>query len=351
MKIKVTIALILGVALAVTIVVLCPQNPPPNAEQLNTTLASPPDPPAEPVISESVPSPRPIAVAESSSPVSSEATEQPPASTNKVDRLTKIRETFRLLAAGDRTTAMRAAKQITDETERETALLTLVTEWTHGELSPPRKRAVLISAYGLEAGLGFELAKNPELALLWADEMTEGLARVDLLQQIARGLTGSDPAAAFALGQQVPEEYRSKFLDALYANWGSQDTAAALQWAQQLPNPTERDAAVEAIRSVAPVGIGAALGMVDGYPVIRELIPGTPAQLSGQIGPGDRIIALAQGNSSFVDAHDVPLADIVNMVRGAPGTMLKLQVMPADAPPNSTPRTVFIVRDQIKFKR
>jgi carboxyl-terminal processing protease len=164
-------------------------------------------------------------------------------------------------------------------------------------------------------------------------------------------MTGSDPAAAFALSQQAPEESRRKFSDELFEDWAGKDTAAAMQWANQLPDAAERDAAVEAIRSVAPVGIGAALGMQDGYPVVMELFPGTPAQLSGQIGPGDRIVALAQGNSSFVDAHDVPLADIVNMVRGAPGTLLKLQVMPANAPPNSAPRTVFIVRDQIKFKK
>jgi len=51
-----------------------------------------------------------------------------------------------------------------DETERETALLTLVTAWTQGELSPPRLRAERIVNFGLEAGLGIELGKYPELA-------------------------------------------------------------------------------------------------------------------------------------------------------------------------------------------
>ena len=89
----------------------------------------------------------------------------------------------------------------------------------------------------------------------------------------------------------------------------------------------------------------------DGYPVVRELIPGTPAELSRQISPGDRIVALAQGNDSFVDAQGVGLAEIVSMVRGAPGTVLKLRVVSANAAPNSPSRTVLIVRDQVKFKR
>ena len=99
------------------------------------------------------------------------------------------------------------------------------------------------------------------------------------------------------------------------------------------------------------MGIGAALAIQDGYPVIKELLPGTPAALSGQLHAGDRILALAQGDDSFVEANSFSLADIVKMVRGAPGTPLQLQILPADAPPNSLPRTVSIIRNQLKFKR
>src|SRR2546422_10934527 len=74
------------------------------------------------------------------------------------------------------------------------------------------------------------------------------------------------------------------------------------------------------------------------------------SELSVQLHPGDRILALAQGDNAFVDAHSLSLRDIVQMVRGAPGTLLQLQVVPADTPPNSLPRTVAIVRDQVKFK-
>jgi len=52
-----------------------------------------------------------------------------------------------------------------------------------------------------------------------------------------------------------------------------------------------------------------------------------------------------------VEANSFSLADIVKMVHGAPGTPLQLQFLPADAPSNSPPRTVSIVRDQLKFKR
>src|SRR5208282_5706091 len=79
---------------------------------------------------------RPKARAASASAVAQPPPEEPPTPMNKAERLAQLRETFRAMAAGDPKAALRAAKQLTDETERETALLALVTEWKHGELDP-----------------------------------------------------------------------------------------------------------------------------------------------------------------------------------------------------------------------
>ena len=271
--------------------------------------------------------------------------------TNKLDRLNRIRQSFLALAAGNPTNALRAAKEFTNETERETALLALVTQWTQGNLGSPQDRARYTSTYGVEAGLGIELANNPELAVLWANELTEGEARAAILRRTALNLLSSDPTAAFALGDQLPAEQQRKFLDTVFAGWGASDTDAALSAADQIQDPAERDAAIAAIRTMAPVGIGAALSIQNGYAVVNQLIPGTPAELSGQIHPGDRIVALAQGDGSFVDARGLPLKDIVDMVRGAPNSTLQLRLLGADAGPETPPRTVSILRDQLKFKR
>jgi hypothetical protein len=304
-----------------------------------------------PTISTSEPLPPPVATAASQPAVTEPPPEKPAPATNKLERLAQIRETFRALAAGDKTNALRAAKQITDETERETALLTLVTEWTQGELGPARLRAERIARVGLEAGIGMELAKHPELAVLWADEMTEGDGRANVLQVTARFLVNSDPAAAFALSQRLPESERRNFSNFLLADWAQKDTEAAMKWAEQFPDAAEREAALQAIRSVAPVGIGTALEMKDGYPVINGLVPGTPAALSGQLQVGDRIIALAQGGGPFVDAYEAPFEEIIKAIRGAPNTLLQLKILPAGAAPNAPAKTVSIMRDQIKFKK
>jgi hypothetical protein len=347
------LALVLSVAVIMTAILIRPrtQRSDDEAHSTATSVSVAPSQPATSQDSEVEPAAAPIPPVSAVIETAPASGAEPVSPTNKVERLAQIRETFRALAAGDKTNALRTAKQIVDENERETALLTLVTEWTQGELGSPQLRAERIARVGLEAGLGMELAKNPELALLWADELTKGDGRANILQVTARSMISSDSAAAFALIEQLPEADRRNFSDALFSSWASHDTDAALRWAEQYPDPAEREAAVQAIRTSAPVGIGTALAMQDGYPTINGLVPGTPAERSGQLQIGDRIVAIAQGNGEFMELHDVSLAKVVEAIRGAPNTALQLKVIPADAAPNTPPKTVPIVRDQIKFKR
>jgi hypothetical protein len=322
----------------------------PEASPTEQQVAAKPTEPAQPIREPVEKRERPGAPAQLA-PIPPQSPAKPPAALSKPERLAQIRENFRTLAAGEPRAALTAARLITDETEREAALLTLVTEWRHGELHSPRERAAAIASLGLEAGLGLELAKNPELAIQWASELTEGPGRAAVLAQAAITLLDTDPAAAFALSGQLPEAERKQFLDSVIGGWAAKDTDAALKWAEQLPDPSDQAGALQAIRAVAPVGIGTEMAVQDGVPVIRRLLPGAAAELSGQIQPGDRILAVGDGNNSFVDARGVPLADLVQMIRGAPGTLVQLQLLPADAPPNSLPRTVSIVRGQIKLKQ
>ncbi len=319
-----------------------PQTQPP-------TLAEPTEPVPPPAPTE------PVAASRQKAPIEAIATPPPPQTTRppltKAERLAQVRETFRALAGGDPRTALRTARPLTDEVERETALLALLTEWKHGELDPPRKRAWAIASLGLEGGLGAELAGNPGLAQLWTNELSGSQSRGVSPDRLAAAMVEVDPAGALALSEQVSPSERRRFIDSLYASWAYKDTEAALQWAEQLPDPTERDAALNAIRSAAPVGIGVELRLQEGYPVINRLLPGTPADLTGQLQPGDRIVALAQGDNVFKDASGAAMQDIVQAIRGTPGTLIQLQVLPADAPPGSPPRTVNIVRGQIKYKR
>jgi carboxyl-terminal processing protease len=98
------------------------------------------------------------------------------------------------------------------------------------------------------------------------------------------------------------------------------------------------------------VGIGAMLRSEDGYAKIESLVPGGPAQTDGRLKVGDRITAVAQGNSEFNDVRDMRLDKVVEQIRGKKGTHVRLLVIPSDAADPSKRKTVELVRDEIKLK-
>lgn len=96
------------------------------------------------------------------------------------------------------------------------------------------------------------------------------------------------------------------------------------------------------------VGIGAVLRDEDGYCTIQELIPGGPAELSGQLYPGDKIVAVAQEGAEPVEVVDTKLRKVVKMIRGEKGTRVHLTVIPAGAD-TSERKPIALVRDEIQL--
>lgn len=97
------------------------------------------------------------------------------------------------------------------------------------------------------------------------------------------------------------------------------------------------------------IGIGAVLNFDDGYTVIRELIAGGPAERSGLIHPGDRILEVAQGDEVPVDVVEMPLDDVVRLIRGKQGTVVKLTIRPATAVDPAERRVIELTRDKVKI--
>jgi len=98
------------------------------------------------------------------------------------------------------------------------------------------------------------------------------------------------------------------------------------------------------------VGIGAMLRSEDGYAKIESLVVGGPAQSDGRLKVGDRITAVAQGASEYVDVRDMRLDKVVEMIRGKKGSHVRLLVIPSDAADPSKRKNVELVRDEIKLK-
>jgi carboxyl-terminal processing protease len=99
------------------------------------------------------------------------------------------------------------------------------------------------------------------------------------------------------------------------------------------------------------VGIGAVLTEKDDYTTIRELTPGGPAELSGQLKPGDRILGVAQGeNGAMTDIQGWRLDDSVALIRGATDSVVQLDILPADAGPDGKHKRVLLVRKKITLE-
>jgi len=98
------------------------------------------------------------------------------------------------------------------------------------------------------------------------------------------------------------------------------------------------------------VGIGAVLGLDDeGFCVVREIVSGAPADLSGQIHVGDKIVAVQQPGEEAVEVTGMKLRRIVEMIRGHKSTQVTLSVIPRTDTNSTKARQVVIVRDNVKL--
>lgn len=98
-------------------------------------------------------------------------------------------------------------------------------------------------------------------------------------------------------------------------------------------------------------GIGAVLASDNDYTVIQHIIPGGPADLSGQLHDEDRIIGVGQGNSGeIVDVIGWRLDDVVDLIRGPKDTQVRLEILPKDSGPGGTNKVLMLTRDKIKLE-
>ena len=102
--------------------------------------------------------------------------------------------------------------------------------------------------------------------------------------------------------------------------------------------------------SLSLEGIGAVLRSEDEYTSIVRLVTAGPADKSGQLEPGDRIVSVAQGeNGPLIDVVGWRLDDVVELIRGPKGSTVRLEIMPDEADDQGT-SIVQIVRNTVKLE-
>lgn len=102
--------------------------------------------------------------------------------------------------------------------------------------------------------------------------------------------------------------------------------------------------------SLSLEGIGAVLQVEDDYTVIQRLVTGGPAANSEQLAPEDKIIGVAQGDNDMVDIIGWRLDDVVDLIKGPKGSIVRLEVISGKAGSAGKPSIVSIVRDTIKLE-
>ncbi len=97
-------------------------------------------------------------------------------------------------------------------------------------------------------------------------------------------------------------------------------------------------------------GIGAVLRSENEHTVVQRTVPGGPAAQSGQIHAGDKIVGVAQGDSGEMqDVVGWRLQDVVDQIRGAKGSVVRLQVIPKAAG-DGPPKEISLVRNEISLE-
>jgi carboxyl-terminal processing protease len=95
-------------------------------------------------------------------------------------------------------------------------------------------------------------------------------------------------------------------------------------------------------------GIGAQLKAEDGYTTIMELTPGGAADRDGRLKKKDRVIGVGQGTEGeIVDVVDMNINEVVKLIRGKRGTIVRLKVIPVG---ETAPRIYDITRAKIELK-
>ncbi|WP_247233488.1 carboxy terminal-processing peptidase [Telluribacter sp. SYSU D00476] len=103
--------------------------------------------------------------------------------------------------------------------------------------------------------------------------------------------------------------------------------------------------------SLSLEGIGALLREEDNYIKIVDVIPGGPAFKGKQLKKEDRIIGVAQGDEGkMTDIVGWFVDDAVKLIKGPKGTVVRLQVLPVNALPNTPPKEIRLVREKVKLE-
>ncbi len=103
--------------------------------------------------------------------------------------------------------------------------------------------------------------------------------------------------------------------------------------------------------SLSLEGIGARLTTENDYTKVVEIVPGGPAEKSNQLHANDYITGVGQGkDGEIVDVTGWRIDDVVKLIKGPKGTLVRLQVLPATTGVKGPSVTLQFTREKVKLE-
>ncbi len=167
-----------------------------------------------------------------------------------------------------------------------------------------------------------------DILLLSAADGTEGEDAVERLERRYRSF-------ARRMHQTDGQELLEMYLTALASSF---DPHTSYMSPDTLKN-------FEIIMKLELEGIGATLQSIDGIVTVQEIVADGAADKDGRLQVRDQILGVGQGaDGEIVDVVEWRLSDVVKLIRGEPGTTVRLKLLSVDS---TEPRIIDIVREKI----
>jgi carboxyl-terminal processing protease len=188
-------------------------------------------------------------------------------------------------------------------------------------------------------------ASSAELDALWKKSVRNDWLRLKLAgkqpDEIRKTLDKRYRNMASSLAELTSEDAFQSFLNAY---------TAAIDPHTNYFNPRSAERFNQGM-SLSLEGIGAVLQKQDDVVVIREIVPGGPADLSDKLDPGDRIVGVGQGaGGAMEDVVGWRIDDVVEKIKGPKGTQVRLDLVPPEAGLDSKPERILLTRAKIRLE-
>ncbi len=145
-----------------------------------------------------------------------------------------------------------------------------------------------------------------------------------------------DKAISRIKSEDVFQMYMNSFSEALDPHTNYLSPKASDRFTQEMSQSLE--------------GIGAMLREDGDYIKIVDIVPGGPAFKSKLFTKEDKIVGVAQGDGPMVSIIGYQVDDAVKLIKGAKGTVVRLQVRSATALASESPKEIRLVREKIKLE-